>query len=187
MASVNYKGMKVVVDKMKDFQKSLEAIQTSNVLVGIPSSKTARDDDSPLNNAQIGYLQEMGEPGNNLPARPFLVPGVKKAEPVYVDQLKYAMTAALTGDIAGFTKWANAAGLTAASSVRSVITAGIDPQLAQSTLRARAKKLLKHKDKATRQAARDALATNDFSGISVTPLIDTGSLLKAITYVLRRN
>jgi hypothetical protein len=191
-------GVKVVRDDVAKMMKSLDRLMGLDVLVGIPSDKASRDDDGPLNNAQIGYIQTYGStiqvpekeasvnrrngkfskakkatsttshtvPAHEIviPPRPFLEPGVVNAEPKTTPRLAKAMRAVLSGDSAGAEIELNKAGLEAVSSVRSVITGGIAPELAESTKRRRRAK----------------------GRTGETPLLDTGELNNSISYVVRK-
>lgn len=56
----------------------LQKLEQQQVLLGIPiDSDNNERSDSNLTNAQIGFIQEYGSPINNLPARPFLIPGIE--------------------------------------------------------------------------------------------------------------
>ncbi|WP_423196787.1 Bacteriophage protein [Cupriavidus sp. H19C3] len=154
----------IKTDRLKEVLESISGLVDKQVLVGIPDSAPERKDDEPLSNAAIGYIQETGSPANNLPARPFLVPGVASAEEKTVPQLQKAVEAALDGDLPRAEKRMASAGLAAQNSVRAKINSGIAPQLKDSTLAAR------------RRRGRTGTV----------PLIDTGQLRNSITYVIRK-
>lgn len=60
-----------------------------NVLIGIPEDYELNlRSDSNLNNSEIGYIHEYGSPATNLPERPFLEPGVEKANTENIKILK---------------------------------------------------------------------------------------------------
>jgi hypothetical protein len=101
---------------------------------------------------------------NNLPARPFLVPGVESAQKAATDELKKGADDAMDGNAHAADKALHRAGIVASNAVKAKINSGIAPELAESTLAAR------------RRRGRTG----------TTPLIDTGSLRNAITYVLRK-
>ena len=139
--------------------KRVRELAKKEVLVGIPASNNARDD-SPIGNAAIGYIQEHGDPEHNLPARPFLVPGVTAALPAATVRLKKAAQDAIQGRDP--TSGLQAAGLAAEVSVKETINNVIPPPLAPSTL-------------AQRQA-------KGFTG--ETPLLRKGDLRDAVTHVV---
>ncbi|MDQ0449831.1 hypothetical protein [Methylobacterium aerolatum] len=158
------------VDKVRKF-----AVR-QRLLIGIPASKVARTD-SAMNNATLAYIHEYGAPEANIPARPFLMPGMEAAEPMIVDELAKALAkgialAAVQGDVsagkAALTDGLNRAGLKAVSIIQGQITAGLSPPLADRTVYAR---LHRRKNRRT--------------GPDLKPLFDTGQLLRSITYVIR--
>lgn len=159
--------LKVTIDRTGDLAKALKALGSLQVLVGIPSSTAERKPDPadphPLNNAEIGYLMENGSPAANIPARPFLRPGIRGEKAAIVARLKSAGNAALTGDLGAVEKGLTAAGLIAEAAVKAKITDGPFAALAPSTI-----------------AKRKARGRS-----SDKPLIDTGQLRNAVTSVVR--
>lgn len=74
-------GSKVVLDKTGILKDVLKHLDDYKVLIGIPEDYDLNiRNDSNLNNSDIGYIHEYGSPATNLPARPFLEPGVEDAE-----------------------------------------------------------------------------------------------------------
>ncbi|MET3654086.1 hypothetical protein [Dyella japonica] len=157
-------GVKMTKDNVSVVLRSIQQLASNEVLIGIPASTTERQDGEPINNATIGYIQETGSPVNNLPARPFLVPGVESAQKAATDELKKGASDAMDGNAQAADKALHRAGIVASNAVKAKINSGIAPELAHSTLAAR------------RRRGRTG----------TTPLIDTGSLRNAITYVLRK-
>jgi hypothetical protein len=157
-------GVKMTKDNVSVVLRSIQQLASNEVLIGIPASTTERQDDEPINNATIGYIQETGSPVNNLPARPFLVPGVESAQKAATDELKKGADDAMDGNAQAADKALHRAGIVASNSVKAKINSGIAPELAESTIAAR------------RRRGRTG----------TTPLIDTGSLRNSITYVLRK-
>lgn len=159
---------------------AMAALKQTTVLVGIPASSSSRDGDGP-NNAALGYLHEFGSPARNIPARPFLVPGVKAAAPRAAAELAKAGRAALTGEARAVLPHLHAAGMVAASSVKNTINQGVDPPLSDRTLMARAAR--------GRQGAKDELnaraAGMTLGMAAAVPLVDTGAMRNAITYVVK--
>ena len=70
---------------------NIRAVPQKKLLVGIPAEENARGGE--IGNASLGFIHEYGSPARNIPARPFLIPGVQDAEPQAV-----AMLAKPTGD-----------------------------------------------------------------------------------------
>ncbi|EGO4098269.1 hypothetical protein ITZ39_003287 [Escherichia coli] len=114
-------GVTTRVDNAQAILDALRSITKKDVLVGIPSEDSERDD-VPFGNAGIGYVNEYGSPAQNIPPRPHLVPGVKSVEEQTVPQLKAAAQAALDGNAAGAERALNRAGTLAANGVRRYMT-----------------------------------------------------------------
>lgn len=132
-------GVTTRVDNAKAILDALRSLTKKDVLVGIPSEDSERDD-VPFGNAGIGYLNEYGSPEQNIPPRPHLAPGVKSAEEQTVPQLKAAAQAALDGNASGAERALNRAGTLAVNGVRRYMTiTGFTP-LADSTVEARARR-----------------------------------------------
>ncbi len=173
----------IKTDRLKEVLQSINGLVQKEVLVGIPDSTAGRKDDGePLSNAEIGYIQETGSPANNLPARPFLVPGVAAAQPKTLPQLQKGVEAALDGDLEAVQRRLSSAGMVAQNSVRARINSGISPALSEATLRERARRGRKGaKEELERRAAGEKPGTD-----LAKPLVDTGQLRNAITYVIRK-
>ena len=152
------------IDRLKEIVTAIDALVKKEVLVGIPDGSPDRKDNEPISNAAIGYIQETGSPVNNIPARPFLVPGVADVQRQVADRLGAGAGAALDGDLEAAERQMGAAGMIASSSAKHKINSNIQPELKESTLEARRRRGV------TRENT----------------LVDTGSLRNAITYVIRK-
>ncbi|MDB5448418.1 MAG: hypothetical protein JWQ97_3735 [Phenylobacterium sp.] len=159
--------LKVTKDRTKDVLASIRALTKQQVLVGIPDENAERkpdpEDPKPLSNAAIGYLMETGSPAQNIPARPFLVPGVQNASETVTARYKAAAKLSLDGSTDAMQQAHMAVGLIAQSAVQAKITAGPFIPLSPRTLQAR--------------KARGRTGES--------PLIDTGQLRRAVTFVIR--
>lgn len=162
---------RITKDLVPQLLQTIEDLTRQQVLVGIPGDTPARRPDGthdPITNNVIGYLNEFGSPARNIPARPFLRPGVNAALPEIIERLRTGARLAVKFPLdpdAG-TRALMAAGLIAQRSVRMTITNVIPPPLSARTLYAR-----KHRKIAPRQGE--------------VPLRDTSQLLNSITFVLR--
>ncbi len=94
-------SMTVTTDNLAKVLATMAQLVKKDVLVGIPDSAPEREEDTPLSNAQIGYILDNGSPKANIPARPFLVPGVENVQPEIVDEFRSGAKAALDGNAAG--------------------------------------------------------------------------------------
>lgn len=150
-------ALTVVKDKVGDLMKQVESLTQRELLVGISEGSDDRGGGE-IGNAALGYIHEHGSPAQNIPERPFLVPGIRMAARAISARLGQGAQAALTGraDLvdAAFTN----AGLLAQASVRRKITDGPFTPNAPATI------------------ARKG---------SDQPLVDTGRLREAVTYVIR--
>lgn len=157
-------GVKIKVDKLREISKAVAQAPGTQVLVGVPSNTSRRDDDGPITSADLGYIHEFGAPEANIPARPFLYPGIREAKSKVTRYLKQGALAAMDRDFEKMGRALGAAGQVAASSVQRHITEGPFVPLAAGTLAARRR--------------RGRTGTR--------PLIDTGQLRRSITWVVRK-
>lgn len=155
-------GLTIRADLSAKILQALKEVGKKDVLVGIPEGNSDRDD-SDIGNAAIGYINENGSPAQNIPARPHLVPGVRKAQSETLPLLKAAAQSILSGDSAEANRSLEQAGTLAANSVKSVITNAEFVPLAPDTIR----------NRLSRGRTGDK------------PLIDTGQYRRSITYVVR--
>lgn len=182
-------GVRLVRDRVPAFHEALRVLTTTDVMVGVPGDTTrkGREAGEPTN-AALAFIHDRGEPSMNIPARPFMVPGIAQARPAITAQLRAAGVAALDGNSTAVTARLHAAGLAAVAGIRAVIRAGIPPPLALSTVMGRIRRRKSQTWRAKRRAEVDAnLAAGQAPGAGLfTPLIDTGALLSSIVHVLRK-
>lgn len=176
-----------ITDKTAAMGEALKRLTRVNILVGVPAinatrkaadptlseeEKAAESPGSvtpsapaePITNAAIAYIAENGSPARNIPPRPFMRQGIALAHVAITKQFQKAGRAAMIGDLDEMNKAFNAAGLIAASGMKTAIQEGNFVALAQRTLDAR--------------MARGRSGTK--------PLLDTGQLRNAVTYVLQQ-
>lgn len=163
-----------VLDKVRMLEKLAGYASKHRVLVGVPAE--AGEHEGGITNAALGYLFEYGSPETNMPPRPWLLPGVRLAQPAIRKELVAGYGKAVTVilrngtmqmAIAELTRSQHKVGLIAQNAIRGRIQQGIAPPLAPRTVYARL-----HRKK------------NRRSGGSMTPLIDTGQFIRSITYVI---
>lgn len=175
-------SMTVTTDKLAQVMTTMAQLVKKDVLVGIPDSAPERKEDTPLSNAQIGYILDNGSPKANIPPRPFLVPGVENVQPEIVEDFRGGAKAALDGNAAGVERSLVRAGLRAQNAVREKIQDGPFVPLSEVTLRNRARR--------GRKGAREELdrrAAGEDPGTSTAkPLLDTGQLRNSVTFVVRK-
>lgn len=156
-------SVRITKDNTKALLANIRAMKGKQVLIGIPEDKSQRKASDGVSNAQLGYIHENGSPAQNIPERPFLLPGVEEAQPDVLRLLEAGARRGLDSPDE-VDKALERAGLRAVSSVKAVITRNNFEPLKAGTLRAR-KRL-------------------GFLGTKA--LIVTGQLRNAITYVVRK-
>ena len=183
-------------------EKAVAQLARTRLRVGIPGDSSPRPVEpgqkgTPPSNALVGYVLETGDPSRNLPARPFLAPGVDDARAEVVRGMEKAAIAALSGRPGGIADGLDQAGLAAVASVKAKMQAGPFAPLSDRTIEARARRRygdtgrLKG-DKAGRDARAFLVLRGQGTPDAVLhdaglaqPLIDTRSLITSITYAIK--
>lgn len=178
-------------DNSKVISAAIRDLASRRVLVGVPAEKTHRDaapgQPAPaINNAEIAYIHEHGAPEANIPARPFLQPGVDSVRDRLVKKLESAGRAALVGDPDTVDRRLTEVGLIAQAAVRNKITDGPFVPLAPATIRARLRR--GHAGKLDPSIyGKGAIASDEHAAATgMRPLIDSGQLRAAINFVIRK-
>jgi len=191
---VSSASVKLKVDNLRRFVQGINALTRKDVLVGVPEDKANRDDDGnhvgEANNAMLAYIHDNGSPAANIPARPFMRPGIKAVSDKLETRLKSAANAALDGDTGKIETQLEAAGLIAQTSIKKAIGDGDFAPLAPSTIAARARG---RQTKSQRESEQEyasmvgkgvpAELAQAVAGIK--PLVNTGQLRNSISYVVR--
>ena len=174
MLNINV-NLHLAVDNLGDLAKAIKVLTAEECLVGVPDVNAERrqlqleaGNKVPINNASLAYIHDQGSPAANIPARPFMGPGITAASDAIEKRLMAAGEAALDGKPSTVHNNLEAAGLTAVSSIRRRIQSNIPPALKPGTIAGRNRR---HKGR---------------TSSSVTALIDTGAMLKSIAYVVRK-
>lgn len=176
-------GAQMTIDRVAAITKGVGSLVARDVLVGIPQTKAPREGDR-MNNATIGYIMENGSAAANIPARPWLVPGVRDARAEVASELGGAAKAALSGQVGAIGSSLERAGLVAQNAVRAKINSGDFTPLSDATLKARARRG-KRGSKGARAELDSRTAGNAPSTEFAKPLIDSGQLRNSISYVVR--
>lgn len=154
---------KITADRAKEFQKAVSILTRTKVLVGVPAAKAERqiDDDhgAPrhINNAALAYIHDNGAPEANIPARPFMQPGIENAKDAIVKGMRRAGDVALAGG--EIEKDLTRVGLIAQSAIQEKITDGPFVPLKPATIKRKG---------------------------SDRPLIDTGQMRRSISFVVEK-
>jgi phage gpG-like protein len=158
-------GIEVKQNRDKLMMDLLAQLTDAEVLVGFPEE--SGEHDGGMSNAVLGYIHDNGAPERNIPARPFMVPGIESVRRQITAKLKQAGKAVLKqpkkGKKSVIEQALHQVGLIGKLGIQNRINSGISPPLAASTLRSR--------------RARGRMGS--------VPLIDTGQLRNSINYVIR--
>lgn len=167
--------LEITKDRVTELLASVRSLGEDELLVGIPADNDPREDAS-IGNAALGYLHETGAPGANIPARPWLEPGVRKSLGEVTEILKTgALRAVEHGDTQAASGAYTAAGFVARNSVIEYLRSNIPPPLAPATIARRRQR------SPGSSYRRRAIGVDD-----VTALIDTAQMLNATTFVKRK-
>jgi len=178
--------LRVITDRVADLRAAMQVLVSQEVLVGFPEDTTDRDDEDPtegITNAALGYIHDTGMPEQNIPARPFMDPGIRDNK----DKIATALVSVAKGAVSKGTaqhamKGLHRVGIIAATGLKRKLNEGIPPPLAESTLQERARRGRKGAKKELERRAAGEAASTEFAK----PLIDTGQLRNALSYVIRK-
>ena len=176
-------ALKTVRQGSKALFKAIRALEQSEVLVGFPANEAPRQEGDGPSNALIAYVQNYGSPEKNIPARPFMEPGIKAAQGQIQPGLLKAAKAAVVNNQGGVQAGLVAAGLAGVAGIRNAIDDGIPPPLSEKTIKARMR-ARKSGLKGGKQELANREAGLPASTDLVKPLIDTAQMRNAVTYVV---
>jgi hypothetical protein len=147
---------------MTVIEKRIKALEAVEIYVGIPEQNNSRDGES-VTNAELAFIHEHGSPLKNIPARPFIRPAISlpRNQKMIRAQLAVAARAVLAGDESAANRELNKTGLLAANAVKRFLA-----------------------DFPANQLAPNAPSTIRRKGSS-TPLIDSGELRRAVSYIVK--
>jgi len=179
--------IKKTLDKTNNIISSLEKLKHKAVLVGVPQDEDQRDSEE-TGNAELLFWQEKGDPLiENAPPRPVLDPTIQKNKKQIGILFGEVIQEALRGNFDGVDIKLKRLALFAENEVKNYFGSDELPELAPSTIEARARKkykINKYQKAATRQKYREKLADYIENGIFA-PLVDTGELRNSIKGVVR--
>jgi hypothetical protein len=179
------------VDRLDDLLKALKEFSRERVLVGVAADTAQREDGGPINNATIGLIMEKGSPAANIPARPWLAPGIMSARTA-------VLSVYLTATRRAFRTYSGApihvaharAGAIARDAVKKYIKSANFQPLAKSTVAARFRQRgAKRRRKSETQylaAVAGGMPADKAQGLyGIQPLINSGTFLNSVTYAVR--
>jgi len=152
-------------DGFKAIEAALKELESTQVLVGIPEDESMRQDGQ-ISNAALMYIHTNGSPMQGIPARPVIEPALEDSKEQHGKLMGEAVKAAMNGNVTLMHEYLEKAGLAGQSAAKNWFTnpnngfAPLNPETA------------KRKEKKGATIER--------------PLIDTGALMNAITYVMRK-
>jgi len=183
----------VTKDTVSQVVASINDLVRKQVLIGIPDSTTSREQEvaGEMTNATLGYIHEHGSPAANIPARPFLVPGVQKVEDKAVESLKKAAQATLRGDTRKADQHLQTAGIIGMGGAKGEISWGDFEPLKPSTVRDRRKsrgtQSMRDSERIYLSMIERGVSPEEAQSVAgIRPLINTGQLRNALTYVVRK-
>lgn len=163
----------VKIDQLQNILKNINTMSKKYVAVGVPSETSPRTEPDPvtgksqfITNAELAYIHNYGSPVKGIPARPFLEPGIEKAQPRITSILKKYTVAAINNPSL-IVKGLRSAGSIAEKSIQGIIRTSEGFQPLKPVTLALRKKQTKSGVKGTK------------------PLVRTGALLASIKYVIR--
>lgn len=178
--------VKQVLNKHAEVLEAMALLANTRVMVGVPATEALRNPEpgekTQPNNAMLAYILENGCPAAHIPPRPFLRPAVAALQPEIERRLKQTAAYAMQGRPEAVEKSLMALGLAAQAAVWNKINEGIPPPLSERTLEARARRGRKGAKIELKRRGEGLAASTGFAK----PLIDTGQLRNAITFVLRK-
>jgi hypothetical protein len=155
-------NVNITVDNLAQFEKAIDLLKRKQVLAGVPEAK-ARRKGEPINNATLARIHDKGSPSQNIPARPFMEPGIHDVQEPIEKKLLGAGQAVLDNNPVKAEQNLHAVGLLAQNGIRKRINSNIPPPLKPATLAAR------------RRRGRTGTRT----------LIDSSQMRSSVTYVLK--
>jgi hypothetical protein len=157
----------ITSDFTKQFNETVARFKKDSVLVGIPETDEAREEDDPINNATILAINHFGSEAAHIPPRPVLTIGIRKAQEDIAEQFRQMAKAVLSKGASALSTYYERVGIIASNSVKKVINdqEGIKPP-SPATIK-----------------ARQYLTKSGFKGTKA--LLVTGQMRNAITYVVQ--
>lgn len=144
-------------DRVAEVLAYVRTIGDREVLVGFPASANTRSGGE-ITNAALGYIHDNGSPAANIPARPFMRPGVENARAEAAAIFRDAAARELRGETGAIERSLHLVGLLVVGSIQRKITEGPFEPLRPATIRRKG---------------------------SSRPLIDTGQMRQAVSHVIR--
>jgi hypothetical protein len=153
--------LSVTQDNTRELKKALKDLERKEILVGFPEEGEQRAEPG-QSNAYLAFINDQGSPAQNIPARPFMIPGVESAQEEIVQGMHDAAVAALNGNPAEMDVGFHKAGLAAQAGIKNVIASGVPPALSPVTIMQRQRRGIR----------------------STKQLVATGQMFRGVQYVI---
>lgn len=193
MIAKHVKRVTVTQDTVATVIGAINELVGKQILVGFPEKTTERQDEDQgeMNNAILGYIHEHGAPKANIPARPFLVPGVQDAIESSGNYLTKAAAETLKGDAKKADAYLHDAGIVAMNSARRKINYGdfapLSPYTIRNRHRNRGTKSMRDSEKRYLEMIAEGSSPEAAQAATgIRPLVNTAQMRNAITYVVRK-
>ena len=169
------------VHKKIDWE-AVKKLARTDVLVGIPEG--GAHDHNGLNAATVLYINSKGSDLAHIPSRPLIEPTIEFYKEKIQEKLAAASKPTLDGDTASAKRQLVATGIFAVQKIRAWFndeSLNHWPDNALSTIRKKTRKMGKKARESIMERAEAGESVRD----QVKPMIDTGALRRAISYVVR--
>lgn len=178
-------GAFLKVDRLPQLVKGLRTLATKRTYAGVPADKAPRKDGEPINNAGLMYIHENGAPEANIPARPVVHPAIASIKDEIAAETFKGGQAVLSGKSSAADTMYNRIGILAQNAMRKRITDGPFVPLAPATIAARIAAGRKGQQDPTIYGKGAISSTDHAAATGFRPLIFSGQLRRALTYVVR--
>ena len=172
----------------KKLMRELKKAENLTVAIGVQGKQAAASSykDTEATNLQIAATHELGDPSRKIPKRSFLQDTLEFKQNEY-KALTTVLLAKVVDSKGKYTarKALSLLGARVRADARERIVRGIPPELAESTIRWRAGKNRRVGALVKRERKKGAKLA-DLAG-SFTPLKDTGTLIRSITWKVRKD
>lgn len=162
-----------MADGIQGLLEGIDFLKSHQVLIGIPGDEAGRS--GPLNNVELAFLHSNGSPRMHIPARPFIEPALreKETQEKITGCMKRAILDALEGNTGGARTELEKAGLYGQAAAQKMVGSNaLDPNAPITVNGGWMRNRISGKPVYIKGKGSSA------------PLIDTGSLRQAITYVV---
>ena len=152
-------------DKMSQIKDVMNKLKDIDVLIGIPQEKDPRPKNTGVGNAELLFIHTKGSPLRGIPARPVIEPAIEDDKEAITDLLGEALKCILDGNVAEANSYLEKAGLEGQGAAQDWFT--------------------NTKNNWAQNSPATIIAKQAKGSTNPMPLIDTGEMRKAITYIIR--